>query len=174
MPSLTHPDFSFSGPEARIRPSCKFHIHVLPQQFQIPDRNVLTGLALLRVPPWSCQLWPGRWGHMGLFHLFMDILLSVYYTSDTVLGPGNTAINERLKEKNVRQESKVIANRIISMSKTKQWAAGGGCILGGCLESLWRGIWIKTRPIYTWLPGNWVGRIPRREGLVRSREKPLK
>lgn len=57
---------------------------------------------------------------MGLFHLFVDILLSVYNTSDTVLGPGNTAINERLKEKNVRQESKVIANRIISMSKTKQ------------------------------------------------------
>ena len=79
--SLSHPDFSLSLVQKLEYGKHTASMFMFPQQVQIPERIILTGLAFSG--PWSYQLWPGRWGHMGLFHLFGSCLLSAYFMSDS-------------------------------------------------------------------------------------------
>ena len=79
--SLSHPDFSLSLVQKLEYGKHTASTFMFPQQVQIPERNILTGLAFSG--PWSYQLWPGGWGHVGLSHLFRGCLFSAHFMSDS-------------------------------------------------------------------------------------------
>lgn len=79
--SLSNPDFSLSLVQKLEYGKHTASTFMFPQQVQIPERNILTGLAFSG--PWPYQLWPGRWGHVGLFHLFCGCLFSAHFMSDS-------------------------------------------------------------------------------------------
>ena len=100
--SLSHPDFSLSLVQKLEYGKHTASTFMFPQQVQIPERNILTGLAFSG--PWSYQLWPGRWGHVGFF--ICSVAVYSVHTSCQILGAGDTALKTpHCLKKSSRQEN---------------------------------------------------------------------